>query len=181
MPPGPSIPAPIQTARILLRPVQFAEASRRRYGDTFRAHFLPAGDVVFISDPDSLKRLFSADRVNTIAPGRNFALEPLLGPRSVLLLDGDEHLRAAQADAAAFPRRADARLRGRDRARSTERELASWPLGEPFPLHPRMQAITLEVILRAVFGVGDRRAASAPRPAASGSARRHRARRPRSA
>ena len=92
-PPGPSSPATVQTARMLLRPVRFVEACRRRYGDTFHTHFLPSGDVVVISDPDSLKKLFSADRVNTIAPGRNFALEPLLGPRSVLLLTGLEHMR----------------------------------------------------------------------------------------
>jgi len=92
-PPGSKSPAAVQTAQMLLRPISFAERCRRRYGDTFRAHFLPAGEVVMISDPDSLKRLFGADRVNTIAPGRNFALEPLLGPRSVLLLTGAEHMR----------------------------------------------------------------------------------------
>ena len=156
MPPGPSIPAPIQTARVLLRPVQFAEASRRRYGDTFRAHFLPAGDVVFISDPDSLKKLFSADRVNTIASGRNFALEPLLGPQSVLLLTGDEHLRRRKLMLPPFH---GERMRAYEDVieHVTERELATWPLGRPFPIHPRMQAITLEVILRAVFGVGEER------------------------
>src|SRR4051794_293550 len=156
LPPGPSAPAAIQTARLLFRPVQFAEACRDRYGDTFRAHFLPAGDVVFISDPDSVKRLFGADRINTIAPGRNFALGPLLGPGSLLLQTGDEHLRRRKLMLPSFH---GERMRAYEGAMEdvTERELATWPLGERFPLHPRMQAITLEVILRAVFGVGEER------------------------
>jgi cytochrome P450 len=156
LPPGPSVPAPVQTARILLRPVQFAEACRRRYGDTFSAQFLPSGDVVFVSDPDSLKRLFAADRVNTIAPGRNFALQPLLGSRSVLLLEGEEHMRRRKLMLPPFH---GERMRAYEETiqQVTERELATWPLGGDFPLHPRMQSITLEVILRAVFGVGKER------------------------
>src|ERR671931_653449 len=90
--PGPTSPPAIQTARVLLRPVAFVEECRRRYGDTFRANFVPAGDAVFISDPDSMKRLFGADRVNTIAPGRNIVLAPLLGPQSLLRQEGEEHL-----------------------------------------------------------------------------------------
>jgi cytochrome P450 family 135 len=156
LPPGPSAPAAVQTARLLFRPVQFAEACHDRYGDTFRAHFLPAGDVVFISDPDSLKRLFGADRINTIAPGRNFALGPLLGPGSLLLQTGDEHLRRRKLMLPSFH---GERMRAYESAMEdvTERELATWPLGEQFALHARMQAITLEVILRAVFGVGEER------------------------
>ena len=82
-------------------------------------------------------------------------LEPILGARSVLLLDGPEHLRQ-RAAAAAVPRRADAALRrpdARGRRATTSRR---WPRGEPFALRPRMQAITLEVIMRAVFGVRTR-------------------------
>jgi len=152
-PPGPSASPAVQTARMLLRPVSFAEDCRRRYGDTFRAHFLPAGEVVMISDPDSLKRLFGADRLNTIAPGRNFALEPLLGPRSVLLLTGTEHMRRRKLMLPPFH---GERMRAYEAmiAEATEREVASWPVGAPFRLHARMQAITLEVILGAVFGVG---------------------------
>ena len=151
--PGPSAPPAVQTLRMLLRPVSFSEDCRRRYGDTFRAHFTPAGEVVMVSDPDSLKRLFGADRVNTIAPGRNFALEPLLGSRSLLLLTGEEHLRRRRLMLPPFH---GERMRAYEPAiaAAAEREVARWPLGTPFPLHPRMQAITLEVILQAVFGVG---------------------------
>ena len=78
--------------RFVTDPVGFSEAGRRRFGDTFGARIVRSGDVVFVSDPDSIKRLFGADRINTIAPGRNLVLEPLLGKRSVLLLEGKEHL-----------------------------------------------------------------------------------------
>jgi cytochrome P450 len=156
LPPGPSTPPALQTLAVLLRPVGFAERCRRRFGDTFRVHFLPAGEVVMVSEPESLKRLFGADRVNTIAPGRNAALEPLVGPRSVLLLTGDEHLRRRKL---MLPRFHGERIRAYEATieRATELELAGWPLGRPFALHARMQAITLEVILTAVFGVGEKR------------------------
>src|SRR5262249_43642598 len=154
--PGPSLPPLFQTAQMLLRPVSFVERCRRRYGDTFGAHFLPAGEVVMISDPDSLKRLFGADRVTTTAPGRTFALEPLVGPRSVLLLTGAEHMRRRKL---MLPQFHGERMRAYEAviAEATEREVASWPLGAGFRLHARMQAITLDVILGAVFGIGGAR------------------------
>ena len=78
-----------------------------------------------------------------------------MGPRSVLLLEGAEHLVAPQGDAAPVPRRADARLRAGDRrGRSTPRSTRGRSRRE-FPIHPRMQAVTLEVIMRAVFGVSE--------------------------
>jgi cytochrome P450 family 135 len=156
LPPAPRVPPAFQTLAVLLRPVEFAERCRRRFGDTFRLHFLPAGEVVMVSDPESLKRLFAADRVNTIAPGRNLALEPLLGPRSVLLLTGDEHMRRRKLMLPPFHGQ---RVRAYEMAieHATRRELARWPSGTAFVLHPRMQAITLDVIMAAVFGVGEER------------------------
>jgi cytochrome P450 len=146
----------VQTARLLARPVPFFEDCRRRYGETFTAHILRAGAMVFISDPGSLKRLFGADRENTIAPGRNVVLTPVLGQRSLLVLEGQEHLRRRRLMLPPFH---GDRMRAYEQvmADAAEREVASWPLGERFQLHPRMQAITLEVILRAVFGVEDDR------------------------
>jgi len=152
LPPGPRTPAALQTARLLARPVGFFESCRRRYGETFTARVLRAGPVVFISDPASLKRLFGADRRNTIAPGRNVVLGPVLGKRSLLLLEGEEHLRRRKLMLPPF--HGERMLAyGEVIAEATEREVRSWPAGRPFPLHPSMQAITLEVILRAVFGV----------------------------
>jgi cytochrome P450 len=153
-PPRVPLPRPAQTARFVLRPLAFLERWRRELGGTFEAALLGPGDVVFISDPPSLKALFAADRVNTIAPGRNVILEPLLGPGSLLLQTGDEHLRRRKLMLPPFH---GERMRAYERVirSATERAIASWPRGEEIALHPSMQGITLEVILRAVFGVED--------------------------
>jgi cytochrome P450 family 135 len=154
LPPGPSAPAALQTARLIARPVPFFESCRRRYGETFTARVLRVGPLVFISDPASMKSLFGADRQNTIAPGRNVVLAPVLGRRSLLLLEGEEHLRRRKLMLPPFH---GERMRAYEAvmAEATEREVASWPVGRRFPLQDSMQAITLEVILRAVFGVED--------------------------
>jgi cytochrome P450 family 135 len=154
LPPGPNAPAALQTARLIARPVPFFESCRRHYGETFTAQVLRVGSMVFISDPASIKTLFGADRQNTIAPGRNVVLAPVLGQRSLLLLEGEEHLRRRKLMLPPFH---GERMRAYEAvmAEATEREVASWPVGRAFPLHAGMQAITLEVILRAVFGVED--------------------------
>ena len=154
--PPPSVPLPrvVQTGRFLVRPVAFFEHWRRRLGETFAARLLGPGDVVFVSDPESMKRLFAADRVNTIAPGRTIVLRPLLGPQSLLLQEGDEHLKRRRLMLPSFH---GDRMRAYERtiADVTAAEVARWPRGTPFAIHPSMQAITLEVIIRAVFGVTD--------------------------
>ncbi len=144
----------MQTLRFLVRPGAFMEHWRAELGETFHASVHGPGELVFISDPESLKRLFGADRVNTIAPGRNIILKPLLGPGSLLLQEGSEHLRRRKLMLPPFH---GERMRAYEQviADATERAIESWPVGSPFPLHPSMQAITLEVILRAVFGITD--------------------------
>jgi cytochrome P450 len=153
-PPQVPLPRALQTARFVVRPVAFFERYRRELGGTFAARLLGPGDVVFVCDPESIKRLFGADRVNTIAPGRNIVLRPLLGPQSLLLQEGDEHLRRRKLMLPPFH---GERMRDYESAIAevTEDELAGWPRGSEFAIHPSMQAITLEVILRAVFGVTD--------------------------
>jgi cytochrome P450 len=96
---------------------------------------------VFRAGPDRLR-----------AGTANVALEPVLGNRSVLLLDGAEHIRQRRLMLPPFH---GERLRGYEEliADITRDELRAWPAGEPLTLQPRMQAITLEVILRVVFGL----------------------------
>jgi cytochrome P450 len=153
-PPHVPLPRALQTARFLVRPIPFYEQWRARLGETFSARLLGPGDVVFLSDPESIKLLFTSDRVNTIAPGRNIVLRPLLGPQSLLLQEDDEHLRRRKLMLPPFH---GERMRAYERtiAEVAASEIASWPTGTPFALHPSMQAITLEVIMRAVFGVTD--------------------------
>jgi cytochrome P450 family 135 len=150
------LPKAVQTLRFLVRPGAFMEHWRAELGETFHASVHGPGELVFISDPPSLKKLFAADRVNTIAPGRNIILKPLLGPGSLLLQQGEEHLRRRKLMLPPFH---GERMRAYEDviADATERAMSSWPQGTPFPLHPGMQAITLEVILRAVFGITDER------------------------
>jgi cytochrome P450 family 135 len=154
LPPGPSAPALIQAARWMRSPVKLMEDCRERFGETFTLRMARVGSLVFISDPQSIKRLFSADRDNRLPEGRSFLLEPVLGPRSLLLLEGDEHLRSRKLMLPPFH---GERMRAYEAvmAQIADREVDSWPLGRDFPLQPRMQSITLEVILRAVFGVED--------------------------
>ncbi len=145
---------PLQTARFIARPIPFMEKWRTELGETFHASLFGPGEIVFVSDPPSLKSLFGADRVNTIAPGRNIILRPLLGPGSLLLQEDEEHLRRRKLMLPPFH---GERMRAYETviAEATERAIAGWPQDREFPLHPSMQAITLEVILRAVFGVED--------------------------
>ncbi len=153
-PPHVPLPRALQTARFLARPIPFYEEWRGRLGDTFSARLLGPGDVVFLSDPESVKLLFTSDRINTIAPGRNIVLRPLLGPQSLLLQEGAEHLRRRKLMLPPFH---GERMRAYEStiAEVAAAEIASWPTGTPFPVHASMQAITLEVIMRAVFGVTD--------------------------
>jgi len=133
------------------------EESRRRFGDTFRVRMPRMADAVFISDPRSIKRLFAADRVNSVASRRNLVLAPVVGDRSLLLIDGDQHLTRRRLMLPPFH---GERMRAYERVmeEATEREISRWPVGREFTIHPSMQAITLEVIMRAVFGVmGSRR------------------------
>jgi cytochrome P450 len=161
-PPQVPLPRTLQTARFLARPIPFYETWRGRLGDTFSAQLLGPGDVVFLSDPESIKRLFTSDRINTIAPGRNIVLRPLLGAQSLLLQEDSEHLRRRKLMLPPFH---GERMRAYEEtiAEVTAAEIASWPLGSEFALHPSMQAITLEVIMRAVFGVSDQQRREAMR------------------
>ncbi len=153
-PPRVPLSKAVQTARFAVRPIPFLETWRRRLGETYSARLMGPGDVVFLSEPESVKRLFQADRVNTIAPGRNLILEPLLGRQSLLLQEGDEHLRRRKLMLPPFH---GERMRAYEQVirEVTERTVAGWPAETEFALHPSMQAITLEVILQAVFGVED--------------------------
>jgi cytochrome P450 len=155
-PPRVPLPKAVQTLRFLVRPGPFMEHWRAELGETFHASVHGPGELIFVSDPESLKKLFAADRVNTIAPGRNIILGPLLGSGSLLLQEGSEHLRRRKLMLPPFH---GERMRAYEQVitDATERAMAAWPLDTPFRLHPSMQAITLEVILRAVFGITDDR------------------------
>ena len=154
LPRGPSTPPAVQTVHWLFRPIEFMDSCRRRHGDAFSVRFIGfETPMVMISDPESIRALYRS-RDNGLPPGRSFALEPVMGQRSVLLLEGSEHLSRRKAMLPAFH---GERMREYESliTEVVDREIDSWPLADSFPIHPRMQAVTLEVILRAVFGVSD--------------------------
>jgi cytochrome P450 len=144
--------AALQTAAWITRPGPFMERARRRYGDVFTVRLAQVGTFVFTCDPDSLKSVFTTGPDRLRAGEANVALEPVLGSRSVLLLDGAEHIRQRRLMLPPFH---GERLRGYEQliAEIADEELQDWPSGVPLALQPRMQAITLEVILRVVFGM----------------------------
>jgi cytochrome P450 family 135 len=154
LPLGPRLPAPVQTALWFGRPIRFMERCGRRYGDCFtlRLPFGPA--MVVVSDPALADAVLGAPHEVAPAGPENAILEPLLGPHSVLMLDGPEHLRQRRLLLPFFHgermRRHEATIRA-----IAVREAEAWPLGRPFPLLPRMRAVTFEVILRIVFGLED--------------------------
>ena len=110
------------------------------------------GDLVYVADTATVKEIFTGDPSVFHAGEANQVLEPVLGPRSVLLLDEEEHLRERRLLLPPF--HGDRVRRYRELVGEiAAAEIERWPRGRPFALRPRMQAITLEVILRAVFGI----------------------------
>ena len=125
-PAGPTEAPALQTARWLARPIAFLEDCRRRYGDTFSVMFQGfKTPLVMVSRPEVIRALY-AERGHNLPPGRQVTLGPLVGARSLLLLEGAEHLVAPQGDAAAVPRRPDARVRAGG-ARGDRARARRWP------------------------------------------------------
>jgi len=154
LPSGPTEPPALQTTRWLLRPIAFMESCRRRYGDAFSVRFVGfASPMVMLSDPEAIRALYM-EREHGLPPGRSVALRPVMGPRSVLLLEGRDHLARRKLMLPPFH---GERMQAYESIvrQVAEEEIASWPSGEAFALHGRMQAVTLEVIMSAVFGVTD--------------------------
>jgi cytochrome P450 family 135 len=154
LPAGPPEPPIVQTLRWLLRPISFLESCRRRYGDVFAVHFLGfKTPMIMISDPEAVRALYT-ERSHGLPPGRTLALLPVVGPRSVLLLEGRDHLARRKLMLPPFH---GERMRAYEATvrEVVARDIETWPANEPFAIHPHMQRVTLEVILRAVFGVTD--------------------------
>jgi cytochrome P450 len=152
LPPGPRMPAALQALGNWTRPTAFLENARKRYGRVFTMRLLGGPDAVVISDPDQIKQIFQAPP-DVLHPGEGASiLEPVVGPNSVILLDEDPHLEQRKLLLPAFHGEQMQRLAG-VMAELTEREVDSWPREQAIALHPRLQRLTLEVILRTVFGL----------------------------
>ncbi len=151
LPPGPPLPRILQTFGFVFGGIRFLEACRRRYGDMVTMSTLFDNSFVMVFDPELIKQLFQGSAHQLHAGEANSLLGPILGERSVLLLDEDEHLRHRRLMLPSFH---GARIQAYEQLmRATaDAEIDSWPVGEPFALRPSMQSLTLKVIIQAVFG-----------------------------
>ncbi len=146
------MPPPMQTFGWWARPTGFLDRCRRRYGKRFTVRLAAQDPFIVISDPAEIKQVFTAPP-DVLHPGEGTRiLEPIVGPNSILLLDEGAHMAQRKLVLPAFH---GERMRGLESmiAEVTREQIDSWPRDELTPIHPRMQRLTLEVILAAVFGV----------------------------
>ncbi len=152
LPPGPRMPVALQTLGQWSRPTAFLERARARYGPRFTIRLLGQPPFVMLSDPEDIKQLFQT-APDVVHPGAGARiLEPIVGRHSVILLDEDSHMEQRKLMLPAFH---GERMQGLAdlMSESAQRELDTWPREQPIQLHPRLQGLTLEIILRIVFGL----------------------------
>ena len=152
MPPGPNLPRSVQTLFFLLGPRRYIRYAARRYGPIVRMGTAFDPNFVMVFDPALVKEVFRAPPDRLRAGEANAVLEPALGTRSLLLLDGDEHLRQRKLMLPPFHGQ---RMRAYEEVMlaAADRAIDSWPVGEQFAVLPSMHQLTLDVIMRTVFGM----------------------------
>jgi cytochrome P450 len=154
LPAGPPLPALLQAGLIWLDPIRFVHACHRRYGDRFTIRIPGIGTLVFLTDPDDIRSVTRGDPAIFHAGEAAVPLGEVLGAQSLIMLDGDKHRRSRGMMLPAF-HGDSVRRQVAEMVAITADDVGRWPVGEQFPLYPRMQGITLEVILRTVIGVHD--------------------------
>ncbi|WP_257440860.1 cytochrome P450 [Nocardioides daeguensis] len=165
LPPGPRWPALLQTVALMRFRHQFHPWLHKKYGDAYTVHLVPGGrPLVLFTRPEVTKEIFAADPEVFHAGKGNAILGPIMGEHSLLLQDSTEHHRARKLLMPAFLGHALRGYRGLV-AEVAAAEVDTWREGEPFRALERMNALTLEVILRVVFGVTDEERLARLRPA----------------
>lgn len=153
LPPGPRLPSELQALRWALKPLELMDACYARYGETFTLRVRRRRPWVFLTNPEDAKRVFTTSpaAVGAGAGEANPLLDALLGSTSVMLRDEPLHMDDRRRLLPSFH---GERMRayGEMMSAVAREQVATWPLEEPFALWPRMQAISLEVVMRAVFG-----------------------------
>ncbi len=152
LPPGPRMHRAIQTAIWARRAQWMLTQCRARLGPMFTLQIAYEGDWVIVSDPELIKQVFTGDPKVFHAGEGNQILKPLLGENSVLVLDEKRHIGQRRL---LLPPFHGERMQsyGERMTAIAAREIDGWPTGTPYRLRPRMQAITLEIIIETVFGV----------------------------
>src|ERR1700722_6171829 len=152
-PPAMSLPSPVQTVMFGMAPMEFNLRAQRELGDVWEVN-LPAraGPRVITSHPDHVKSLFTAKPEDAPTLTAETPLRPILGPNSVLILLGERHMRERKLLLPPFHGDAIARYIATI-SQVAEREIDRWQIDRPFALAPRMQAVTLDVIMGGLFGI----------------------------
>ena len=154
-PPARRLPRAAQVIWFGQRQWNFVFANRAKFGDVWGARGYVPGRAAVTCHPDHVQALFTAPPAQVPTLAADSPLRPVLGPNSVLTANGPRHLRQRKLLLPAFHGDAIARYE-RMIAEAAEREIARWPVGKPFALAPRMQAITLDVIMAGIFGIEGR-------------------------
>jgi cytochrome P450 family 135 len=153
LPPQPRMPKLAQFGLMVFRTIPFLEWCHRRLGDCFAVWMPPWGRLVYIADPDEIKRVFTGDPKQFHAGEANaLVLERVLGSHSLLVLDEDEHLAERKRLLPHFHGESVRRYPD-TMAEIAAAEIDTWPAGKAVKMRPAMQRIGLETILRAVIGV----------------------------
>ena len=154
LPPGPRVPRLLQMFYWIFRPIPFMRSCAATYGNAFTIRFVATPPMVFISEPAAIRQVFTADPAYLQAGRANRVLKPIVGSNSILMLDGARHKRERKLLMPPFHGER-MRLYSQMMCEIVDRSIDSWPMGASFPIHPHMQEITLDIILRAVFGVAE--------------------------
>jgi cytochrome P450 len=161
MPPSLPLPRALQTLRFSIRQIEFVFRARRELGDVFLFRGSVGDDDAVTCHPDHVRSLFTAKPEDAPSLTGESPLRPIVGPNSVLTAVGPRHMRQRKLLLPPFHGEAVQRYTEMI-AEAAEREIDGWPLGTPFALAPRMQAITLDVIMAGIFGVEGEPAAGTP-------------------
>lgn len=152
LPNGPQTPPFIQLVQWIARPLELLETSAQRYGDIFTLRLGNLKPIVFISSPQAIQEIFTAQLQQFDSGRANGILQPLLGQHSLVLMDGERHQHQRRL---LMPPFHGDRMRayGKLICNITQQVTDKWTIGEPFSVRSSMQEISLRVILQAVFGL----------------------------
>jgi cytochrome P450 family 135 len=153
IPPGPGPSRVLNTWRFQTRPATFLEDARRRFGDVWMLRLVGHTDFVMVSDVKLVEEVFTADP--TVLHTGSGTGKPVMGPRSAIIVNEDEHKRMRALLDPLFRGESVQRYNNLT-AQIAEEKLLGWPMNEPQPVLPLMQSITLEVIMSAIFGVTEK-------------------------
>jgi cytochrome P450 len=152
LPPGLPLPAPLQTLLFWKSPLTYLESCQRRYGTRFTLRATSHPPLVFLSDPADIRAVFAA-RAEVLHPGQGAeTIRPLVGVSSFMVCEEEEHLATRRVVLPAFHAKI-VQEHADTVATIVAKEIAAWPRDVCFALHPRLRALTLQLILHTVFGV----------------------------